>query len=130
MNAVARVAMGFAVEHLDVVGDLKRDAIAVVVSGHTVANDGILRAIKVNGTAAAAIDVGIFSFVSVDDKIFKDDAVCLNGAEDWKGVANRSLLFFCVVVSQRHGIDAQQIALDRLDRGYRDIPTAIEQLVS
>src|SRR5258706_11783370 len=42
VNAVARVAMGFAVEHLDVVGNLKRDAIAVVVSSYTVADDRIL----------------------------------------------------------------------------------------
>lgn len=129
MNSVTRVAMGFAVEHLNVIRDLKRNAIAVVVSSHTIANDGVLRSIEINGSAAAAVNIGVLCLVSVHNEILKDDAVSLNRAEDWKAVSNRSLLFLGVVISQRHRIDMQQITFNRLDRGHGDIPATIEQLV-
>src|SRR5689334_1895262 len=129
VNSIARVAMGFAIEHLDVIGDLKRDAITIVISSHTVADDGILRAIEINGSATAAIDVSIFCFVSIDDEVFKDHTVCFNRAEDGEGVADHSLLFLGIVVPQCHGIDVQQIAFNRLDCAYRQVPPAVEQLV-
>src|SRR4030095_7288185 len=128
-NPVARVAMRLAGEHLDVIRDLKRNSITIVVSSHAVANDGVLRAIKINSSATAAINVSIFCFVSIDDEVLKDHAVCFNCAEDGEGVADNSLLFLGIVVPQRHGIDVQQIAFNRLDCAYRQVPPAVKQLV-
>src|SRR5262249_28652823 len=75
VDSITRVAVGFAVEYLNVIRDLKRDAVAVVVSRHAVANDSVLRAIEIDGSPAAAIDVGVFGLVSIHDQIFQDNTI-------------------------------------------------------
>src|SRR5262245_50245201 len=129
MNAVARVTKGLAVEHLNVIGDLERDTIAIVVAGYAIADGRVLRAIKVDRSTAAAIDVGILCLVPIDGKILKDNTICFNGTQNWKRVANHGSLSLSVVVPQRHRINAQQVALNRTDCTNRDVPATVEKFV-
>src|SRR5262245_18183694 len=129
MNAVARVTKGLAVEHLNVIGDLKRDTIAIVVAGYAIADGRVLRAIKIDRSAAAAIDVGVLGLVPIDSKILKDNTICFNGTQNWKRIANHGLLFLSVVVPQRHRINSQQVTLNRTDCTNRDVPATVEKFV-
>ena len=107
------MAERFAVQNLDVLGDLEGDAVAVVVPGDAVPDDGVARVVEVDRAAAAAVDVRVLVPVAVHGEVFEDDALGLDGAQDGEAVADAGVLPVEVVVLECHRSDAEDLAFDR-----------------
>ena len=88
MDSVSRVTIGLTIQNLDIVGNLKRDAVSVIVSRHTVLDRGVSRLVKIDGTTPAPIDVTVFILVAVNDQIFENHLFRLNGAKNGKAIPN------------------------------------------
>jgi hypothetical protein len=82
MSSKAGVTEGFTVNQLDIFGDLKGNAIAIVIAGHAVPHHAIAGIIKIDGSSAAAVQVGILFLIAIYDDFLQGYIFRVDGAKD------------------------------------------------
>lgn len=129
MDSIACMSEGFAIQHANIVRDLKRNTVSVVVPGNAVADSDVAGQIDVNCAASAAVDVRVLILVPIDGHVFKDHAFGLDRAENWKSVSHPGVPPFGIVVPQGHGMDAKNVAFHGGNRSGADVPSGIEVVI-
>src|SRR6266478_2759110 len=114
---------------MNLVGDLKGDAVAIVVPSGAVFDRYVAHVIHVDGSPAAPIEVGILGLISVYDQIFESNVLGIHSAQNRESVANASMLLVEVIVSDSHRADLKNAPVNGNYFRDADIPSVFQDII-
>src|SRR5579871_6249720 len=111
MNAIAGLSERLAIDDVDVIGNLRGDAVAIVVASDAVPDGYVAHVVHIDGAAATPVEVGVFGFVAVHRDVLEGHILRVFRAQDGIGIADAGVLRTQIVITNSWRIDLHHAAV-------------------